>query len=167
MQILDERQFENFEIGGGANDDGHLREPCFLCRAPPAFARDQFMFAGNIPHHEWLNDSVLPDRFDQLAQRFSREIFPGLQWARHDRRQIDALNFFPRFSLEPKGRRPRANQRAKTFAESRLRHALQVIGSDVPRQTKTCLIFMLLIVILLLIFFANTSYQDHEHDQQS
>jgi hypothetical protein len=66
LQIFDKRQLENFEIGRGADDDRDVREPGFLRGAPTPFARDQFMFAGDIPHHERLNDSVLPDRFDQL-----------------------------------------------------------------------------------------------------
>src|SRR5437773_8733923 len=93
------------------------------------------MATGNRPDHEWLNDSVLPNRFHQLGQRVSRKIFAWLERTRHDRRQFDALNFFSRFGFEPNTGGPRADQRAETFAESRLRHGLEVIGSRSPTQT--------------------------------
>jgi hypothetical protein len=80
---------------------------------------------------------MLSDRFDQFRQRFTREILPRLQWTRHDAAEIDLLNFFAGLGFEPDRGRPRADQRAKTFAESRLCHQEQVIGSGVIRQTKT------------------------------
>jgi hypothetical protein len=80
---------------------------------------------------------MLSDRFDQFRQRFAREILPWLQWTRDDVAEIDLLNLFAGLGFEPDRRRPRADQRAKTFAESRLCHASQVIGSSVIRQTKT------------------------------
>ena len=135
LQVLNERQLKNFEVGGGANDDRRPREAGFLGRTPPPFACDQFMFPADVPDHEWLNDPVLPNRFDQLAQRFTGEIFPRLQRARHDGRQLGLLDFLARFCLEPDPLRARANQRAETFAESGLRHALEVIGSTPRTQT--------------------------------
>jgi hypothetical protein len=93
------------------------------------------MFAGDIADHERLNDSVLPDRFDEFAQRVPRKIFPRLQGTRHDRRQFDLLNFLAGFGFEANTGRPCAYQRAKTFAESRLRHEMQVIGWRSRTQT--------------------------------
>src|ERR1044071_7418820 len=93
------------------------------------------MFAGDIPHHQRLDDSVLPDRIDQLAQSSPRKILPRLQRTWNNRRQVCLLNFLARLSLEPDTRGPGADQGAETFAESRLCHARQVIGSASRTQT--------------------------------
>src|SRR5205085_10318039 len=93
------------------------------------------MFAGDISHRQRLDDPVLPDRFDQLGQRFPGKILPRLQRARDDGRKFDLLNFLARLSLEPNTRGPRADQCAETFPESRLCHARQVIGSGSWHKT--------------------------------
>src|SRR5205085_12134545 len=94
-----------------------------------------FVPAADIAHDQRLDDSVLANRLDQLFQDIARKIFPGLQWTRHDAGETDPLNFFARFRFETNGRRPGADQRAETFAESGFCHARQIIGSGSHTQT--------------------------------
>src|SRR5213082_870939 len=92
------------------------------------------MAAADIADDERLDDSMLANRLDQLFQNIARKIFPGLQWTRHDAGETNSLNFFARLRFETNGRRPGADQRAETFAESGFCHQQQVIGSPAPNQ---------------------------------
>ena len=118
LQILDQRNFEDFQVGGDASNHRHLCEPRFLRRPPAAFAGDQFVPAIHLTNNQRLDDSMLANRFDQFVQGLTREIFPRLQWTRHDAGHAYLVHFLARFCLEPHGRRPGANQRAETFAKS-------------------------------------------------
>src|SRR5438067_1203056 len=93
------------------------------------------MAAADIADDERLDDSMLANRLDQLFQDIARKIFPGLQRTRHDTGETNSLNFFARLRFEANGWRPGADQRAETFAESGLCHAMEVIGTRVITQT--------------------------------
>src|SRR6267378_1602801 len=42
LEVFDERQLEDIAVVRLAHDDGHLRQPEQLRRAPPPFTRDEF-----------------------------------------------------------------------------------------------------------------------------
>ena len=118
LQIFDQRNFEDFQVGGDASNHRHLSEPRFLRRPPAAFPGDQFVPAADIPNNQRLDDSMLANRFDQFVQGVTRKIFSRLQRTRHDAGQTYLVHFLARFRLEPDCRGPGANQRAETFAKS-------------------------------------------------
>ena len=101
LQIFDQRNLENFQVGGDASNHRHLGEPRFLRRPPAAFPGDQFVPAADLPHDQRLDDSMLANRLDQFVQRITREIFSRLQRTRHDAGQTYLVHFFARFCFEP------------------------------------------------------------------
>src|SRR5207244_566486 len=120
-----------------------------LCRAPPALACDKFK---SCPHlsatgrtrrggadNERLNDAVLPNRIDQFLQRFASKILPRLQRAWDNPCQADLVHSLARlghFRTRYGGRR--ANQRTKTFTQTRTCHASEATGTPLSRQTAIC-----------------------------
>src|SRR5450759_1602043 len=74
LQVLDESENELLVVACVAphdrRDGGQSREP--RC-APPALTGDQLEAVGQLSHEQRLEHAVEPDRFGELAQRFSVE----------------------------------------------------------------------------------------------
>src|SRR5207248_8102058 len=119
LQIFDERKFEYIAIARAANNHWHFIQPRFLCRPPAPFTSNQFVAPIDRPHNQRLNDSMLPDRFDQLRERVGAEILARLQWAWGNAVETDALNFFRIIDRRNcwSWRGLRGNECAETFAE--------------------------------------------------
>ena len=137
LQIFDQRKLEHFQIAGRAHDDRDFAQSYFLSSTPAPLACDQFMPAIAPPDEQRLNNSVLTDGIDQFLERFRREIFPGLQWARIDAGQGNLINVLALIDVRSGWYRSRADKGAQTFAESRLRHVREAIGSIPITQMTT------------------------------
>ena len=85
---------------------------------------------------ERLNDAVLPNRIDQFLQRFASKILPRLQRARDNACQANLAHSLARLGhFRTRDGRRRANQRAKTFTQTRTCHACEATGTPLSRQT--------------------------------
>ena len=107
LEIFDQRQLENFEVGRLPNDNRRFRQTDLLGRAPAAFARDQLKLAFSWPNDKRLNDSALPDGLDQLGERFAFKFASRLQWARDNGGEADLLHLFAGFAARERGARAR------------------------------------------------------------
>jgi hypothetical protein len=76
------------------NDNGRFRQTNLLGCAPAAFARNQLKLAFSRPNDKRLNDSALPDGFDQLGECFALKFASRLQWARDNGGEADLLHLF-------------------------------------------------------------------------
>ena len=134
LQIFDQRELEHFAIVRRSNNDRHLGQSCVLRCAPAAFTGDQFVTAIDLADDQRLDDSVLPDRFDQLRERIRAEFLPRLQWTWRDAVETDLPNFFGLIIGQGGNGRRRCrlsgNERAETFAESRLLPCAEIIGTN-------------------------------------
>jgi hypothetical protein len=103
LKILDQREFENFQVGCLPNDGGRLGQTDFLGRAPAAFAGNELKATVDRPDDQRLDDAALPDGIDQLFQGLALKFPAWLERARHDVGEADLLHFLAGFWIE---RRP-------------------------------------------------------------
>src|SRR5207248_903644 len=84
LQVLDQRELKNFQIGRHPDDDRNLAESQFLRRAPTALAGNQFVPTITLPNYEWLNNPMLPNGINELSQGVRRKFLARLERARCD-----------------------------------------------------------------------------------
>jgi len=92
LEILDEGEFEDFLVGGGADDGGGFQEADFLGGAPAAFAGDELEFIEALPDDEGLDDAVLADGIRPAREAFRRETPCGAGAGGSDVLQLDHLH---------------------------------------------------------------------------
>ena len=134
LQIFDQREFQHIAIVRRSNNDRHLRQSCFQRCSPAPFTGDQFVTPIDLAHNQRLNDSVLPDGFDQLRERIRAEFLARLQWTWRDAVETDLPNFFGMIIGQGSNSRRRCrlsgNERAETFAKRHFCHRAEIIGTQ-------------------------------------
>jgi hypothetical protein len=140
LQILDERELEDFKIAGGTNNNRHMGKTHFLSGAPTTLARDQLVPALNRADDERLNNAVLLDGIDQLLQGVPRKFLARLKRAGCDAAQDDLMDFFAGVSWRGRGRRPGTDQCAQAFSERRPRHVAEGYRNSGVKATGNALI---------------------------
>ena len=103
-KIFDERQFEHRPVIGLADDDGHFGQLQKLCRAPAAFARNQFKMTAALAHNERLHNALFADGIGQFTQRLGGKILARLQRTRANPVQRHALHAFVQVGRGSRGR---------------------------------------------------------------
>ena len=92
LEIFDEGELENFAIVRFADEDGELGEAGDLGGAPATFTGDQFIRAVAGTNDERLKNPLLFDGVSEFLDRIFGEIFAGLEWARDDAGDGNALH---------------------------------------------------------------------------
>ena len=128
LQILDQRKLEHFEIARMPDDYRRLRQAGFLRRTPSSLTRDQLVSPVHLTNDQRLDDSMLPNRINQLLQCVALKFLARLERTRDDVGQAGLVNFLPGLEIKPRGHGPRTDQCTKTFTESRFRHLIAGYG---------------------------------------
>jgi len=92
LQVFDEGQFENGAVIGLPNENRHFGEPEQLSGAPAAFTGDQLQPAVVLTNDERLNDALFFDGIRQFAECLGGKILAGLERARPNPIQRNALD---------------------------------------------------------------------------
>lgn len=117
LEIFDEGEFEDFLIGGFADDEGGFGEARALGGAPASFAGDEFEEIAAFAGDEGLDDAVFFDGENEFVEMFVAEDRAWLERGSDDALEGNDLEPFAIFDGGFWGSDPGIDESAVTFTE--------------------------------------------------
>jgi hypothetical protein len=118
LEVLDQRQLQDFLIGGFADNDRGLAQADFEGCAHTALTGDEFVFSTRQSDDQGLDDTPLSNGIHQVTELVISELGTGLKWARHDLVEPDLLDALTQFLSGHWSRDTGVDEGAEAFAQA-------------------------------------------------